>query len=102
MDPVAEHLAVGAALRDDRAKCGHERTNTNSAFYPFRGGVTQLNWIPKRAGLWSVAAASAGRSTRHEVHDHSAEFIAGVLLEEVAGVADGRVAEGPSAGEELL
>ena len=66
------------------------------------GGVTQLNWIPKRAGLWSVAAASAGRSTRHEVHDHSAEFIAGVLLEEVAGVADGRVAEGPSAGEELL
>ena len=69
---------------------------------PSGGGVTQLNWIPKRAGLWSVAAASAGRSTRHEVHDHSAEFIAGVLLEEVAGVADGRVAEGPSAGEELL
>ena len=41
-DPVAEHLAVGAALRDDRAKCGHERTNTNSAFYPFRGGMTHV------------------------------------------------------------
>jgi hypothetical protein len=24
-DPVAEHLAVGAALRDDRAKCGQMR-----------------------------------------------------------------------------
>jgi hypothetical protein len=75
---------------------------TLTSFWAIGGSVTQLNWIPKRAGLWSVAAASAGRSTLHEVHDHSAKFIASVLLEEVAGVADGRVAEGPSAGEELL
>ena len=25
-----------------RAKCGYERTNANSAFYPFRGDVTQV------------------------------------------------------------
>ena len=95
-------MVNGAARATTRA-VGRSLIRTDGLEGAVLGGcVTQLNWIPKRAGLWSVAAASAGRSTRHEVHDHLAEFIAGVLLEEVAGVADGRVAQGPSAGEERL
>jgi hypothetical protein len=38
-DPVANTWPPPAVLRDDRAKCGYERSNTNSAFYPFRGFV---------------------------------------------------------------
>ena len=46
----------------DRSR-GYERTNTNSAFYPFRGGMTHVSTVHRRIGdrlpiFWFIMTAS--------------------------------------------
>jgi hypothetical protein len=74
-DPVAEHLAAGAVLRDDRAKCGRSDRILSTVRHPVRGTTTGYERLPSAAGPLVSACGwrayiSAHALCRIDLSDH--------------------------------
>ena len=86
----------------DRSR-GYERTNTNSAFYPFRGGKTRLAAATARSESRYQRTPPVTLAPRLALHNHCLESAKNILVQaekDLAGLREalGLYATRPGAG----